>query len=187
MKDTSELRVYINSPGGDVFDGVAIYNAIKRHPGKKTVCIDGIAASAASMIAMAGDDINIANNGMMMIHQAWGYALGNADDMRETADLLDKITNTSVLESYARTGLDREKLSALMKAETWMTADEAIEHGFADRKYEADDVKAAVAASLQVFKNTPASLKPASASRTADLRVAAMTRDLVKFTNRKGA
>jgi HK97 family phage major capsid protein len=128
----SHLVVRINSPGGDVFDGVAIYNLIRNFKGKKTVCIDGLAASAASMVAMAGDTIEIASNATMMIHEAWGMAVGNASDMRETADLLDKVTKDNVLATYKRTGQTDAQLAAWMAEETWMNAEECVARRFAD-------------------------------------------------------
>ena len=133
MKGAKSLTVRINSPGGDVFDGVAIYNLIRAFKGTKTVCVDGLAASAASMIAMAGDEIVMAHNATMMIHEAWGGCIGNADAMRECADLLDKVTNDAVLGSYARTGQTPEQLRAWMKSDTWMSADEALARKFCDR------------------------------------------------------
>ena len=135
LKDAAgcdHLKVRINSPGGDVFDGVAIYNLIRNFKGKKTVCIDGLAASAASMVAMAGDQIEIAANATMMIHEAWGMAVGTASDMRETADLLDKVTKDNVLATYKRTGQTDAQLAAWMEAETWMNAEECVQRGFAD-------------------------------------------------------
>jgi ATP-dependent Clp protease protease subunit len=132
-KGAKTLNVYINSPGGNVFDGVAIYNEIRRFDAKKVVHVDGIAASAASMIAMAGDEIVMAHNASMMIHEPWGLAIGNADEMRATATLLDKISDDSVLASYERTGQSKEQLKEWMKAETWMNASEAVDRRFADR------------------------------------------------------
>jgi len=90
----ADLDIYINSPGGSVFDGIAIYNQLARWGGKKTVHIDGIAASIASVIAMVGDEIKIAENGLFMIHSAWGITVGNAAEMRKYADSLDKINGT---------------------------------------------------------------------------------------------
>jgi ATP-dependent Clp protease protease subunit len=132
-KGAKTLNVYINSPGGNVFDGVAIYNEIRRFDARKVVHVDGVAASAASMIAMAGDEIVMAHNATMMIHEPWGLAIGNADEMRATADLLDKISDDAVLESYSRTEQPKEQLKEWMKAETWMNASEAVERKFADR------------------------------------------------------
>lgn len=157
-KGAKTLNVFINSPGGDVFEGVTIYNEIRRFDGTKVVHIDGIAASAASMIAMAGDEIAIAHNATIMIHEPWGIAIGNADEMRDTAALLDKISDDSVLESYARTGQSKEQLKEWMKAETWMNAGESVERRFADRivgpkkKDEGDAAARAAAGSPRDFE-----------------------------------
>lgn len=153
------LDIYINSPGGSVFDGIAIYSQIRRFDGEKVVCIDGIAASIASVIAMAGDEIRIADNGMLMIHDAWGMAIGTADEMRKTADSLDKVNDT-ILDTYvARTGGKRDEIAAWMDAETWMNADEAVERGFASKKTEEKKLEASTFALLAKFKNTPESLR----------------------------
>lgn len=138
----ADLDIYVNSPGGSVFDGIAIYNQLARWGGKKTVHIDGIAASIASVIAMVGDEIKIAENGLMMIHSAWGITVGNAADMRKYADSLDKIDGT-ILDTY----VSKTKGSALeirdwMTAETWMNADEAVSRGFATAKTGEKAVKA---------------------------------------------
>lgn len=137
LKDIEVLHVYINSPGGDVFDGVTIFNLISRVRARKVVHIDGLAASIASVIAMAGDEIEIASNGMMMIHDPWAFAMGSADELRKTADVLDTIRDTIAGTYVARTGGARDEIVALMADETWMDADEAVERGFADRKVEA--------------------------------------------------
>lgn len=140
----SELRVYINSPGGDVFAGQAIHSMLKRHKARVTVYIDGLAASIASVIAMAGDEVVIPVNAMMMIHQPWTIAAGNAADFRKLADDLDKIAE-SVVAAYAeKTGLDNEEIIALMDAETWLTAKEAVDLGFADTLEESRQVAASL-------------------------------------------
>lgn len=127
-----EVNIYIDSPGGNVFDGLAIYNQIKRHKAAFNVIIDGMAASAASIIAMAGDKITMAQNAFMMIHNAWSIAMGNADDMRKVADELDKISGELAETYVSRTGQDRTRINDMMNAETWMTANEALDFGFAD-------------------------------------------------------
>jgi ATP-dependent Clp protease protease subunit len=158
------LDIYINSYGGSVFDGIAIYNQIKRFDGEKVVHIDGIAASIASVIAMAGDEIRISANGTMMIHAPWGMAIGTADDMRKSADSLDLLDDT-ILDTYvARTKAKRDDVSAWMEAETWMNADDCIKRGFADKKD--DSAMAAAAATtklLDKFKNVPQHLHKAAA------------------------
>lgn len=135
--DVTTLNVRINSPGGDYFDGVTIYNALLRHPATVNVFVDGLAASAASVIAMAGHTIHMAANALMMIHQAQSIAVGTADDLRAKADLLD-IGNQAMADVYAkRTGQTVAKCHDLMAAETWMTAEEALTLGFSDQTDEA--------------------------------------------------
>lgn len=147
------IDMYINSPGGDVFDGVAIFNALKRNQADIAVHIDGLAASIASVIAMAGDSITIAENGMVMIHDPWTFALGNAAEMRKQADVLDQVSGTLVNTYVARTGLDADEVKALMGAETWFDSAQAVAKGFADKTTE--PVKMAAHFDLSRFKNTP--------------------------------
>lgn len=127
-----KITVRINSDGGDVFTAQAIYSSLKLHPASITVHIDGIAASAATIIAMAGDKIIMPENSMMMIHNPMTPIYGEADELREMAEVLDKVRDTIVAAYRAKTGLDDEKLIELMKAETWMTANEAKDLGFVD-------------------------------------------------------
>jgi ATP-dependent Clp endopeptidase proteolytic subunit ClpP len=137
------INLHINSPGGNVFDGVTIYNALRDHKATIKVKIDGLAASIASVIAMAGDTVDIAKNAMMMIHRAWTIAAGNANEMRKTAEVLEKIDKGTVIGTYAdKTGLDENKLTELVDAETWLTADEAKSLGFADTIGGETDAKA---------------------------------------------
>ena len=133
-KMKGDLTVHINSPGGDVFAGVAIYNAIKDYSkGKVIVKVDGIAASIASVIAMAGDEIVMAPGSMMMIHNPWTMGVGNSEELRKVADTLDEI-NESVVPIYVeRSGLSKEEVQELLDAETWLSAERAVEMGFADR------------------------------------------------------
>ncbi|MEZ4376221.1 MAG: ATP-dependent Clp protease proteolytic subunit [Polyangiaceae bacterium] len=126
------LTVRINSPGGSVFDGFSIYNALRRHEGEVTVEIDGIAASAASVIAMAGDVVRIASNATLMIHEPSAFVDGTAVDLRSVADRLDKIRE-DILDIYEeRTGRPREQLAQMVADETWIDAEQAIALGFAD-------------------------------------------------------
>lgn len=127
----SSVLIRINSPGGDAFEGIAIYNLLRAQKKPIEVCVDGIAASAASIIAMAGDVITMGPNAMMMIHNAWAVCMGEAADMRKMADALDKIS-VSIAQTYVtKTGKTLEEVVALMDAETWMTAQECLELGFA--------------------------------------------------------
>lgn len=144
LGDISILNIYINSGGGDVFAGQAIYSMLKRHPAQKNVYIDGLAASIASVIAMAGDTVYMPKNAMLMIHKAWTMAIGNANDLRKLADDMDKI-DQSILTTYQeKTGLDPEKITEMVDAETWLTAEEAVELGFADEIEESKQIAASL-------------------------------------------
>ena len=137
------VRVEINSPGGDVFAGLAIYNGLRNSGKKVNVRVLGLAASAASLVAMAGDTIEMPENSFMMVHNPWGFAMGGADDMRDTADMLDKL-GVSLASTYAkRTGKSAEEIAALLDAETWMSAAEAVDAGFATAVISEVPVKAA--------------------------------------------
>jgi len=126
------MRVRINSPGGSVFEGIAIANALRAHPASVTVQVDSIAASIASVIAMAGDRIEMAPNSMLMIHDASGLCMGNASDMEEMAELLDLISD-NIADAYAsRAGGTREQWRDRMRAETWYLPDDAVDNGLAD-------------------------------------------------------
>lgn len=133
--DAKEITVYINSLGGSVMEGVAIYNQLKRHPAHKTVYIDGFACSVASVIAMAGDTVVMPRNTCMMIHNAWTVAIGNAAQLRKAADDLD-VLNTSSRQAYllkAGDKLSEDKLIEMMDAETYLTAAQCVELGLADQ------------------------------------------------------
>lgn len=133
--NVGEINVYINSNGGSVFEGVAIYNQLRRHPAKKTVYIDGFACSVASVIAMAGDEVVMPKNALMMIHNPWMYTYGNAAELRKAADDLDTITR-GIRQAYltkAGEKLDEKRLTEMMDAETWLTAEECLALGLADR------------------------------------------------------
>lgn len=126
------IDLHINSPGGAVFDGVAIYNLLKQHPANITTYIDGIAASIASVIALAGDKVIMAENALYMMHNPFGVVMGNSADMRSMADVLDKIRGTMTGVYAGKSGKDDAEINALLDAETWFTADEALEAGFID-------------------------------------------------------
>lgn len=126
------ITVLINSPGGSVFDGLAIYNVLRQSNAEITVKVMGVAASAASFIAMAGKKIVMPKNAFMMVHNPMGGVFGNADELREWADTLDKIGASMIGIYVARTGKSEDEVKALLDAETWMTADEAVALGFAD-------------------------------------------------------
>jgi ATP-dependent protease ClpP protease subunit len=131
------LRLRVNSPGGSVFEGIAIANALRAHPASVTVQVDGIAASIASVIAMAGDRIEMAPNSMLMIHDASGVCFGNAADMEEMAELLDLISD-NIADAYTqRAGGTREEWRARMRSETWYLPEDAVENGLADEAVQA--------------------------------------------------
>jgi ATP-dependent protease ClpP protease subunit len=132
LGDVSDIHIRINSVGGDVSTGYAVYSLLKQHPACKTVFIDGYALSAASIVAMAGDTVKMPGNALMMIHHAWTWTSGNAGDLRKTAGVLEKLTEAMLAVYKDKTGLPREELIEMLDAETWMTADEAMEKGFAD-------------------------------------------------------
>jgi len=135
-----DVIVNINSPGGDVWEGLAIYNLLRQHKGQVTVRVLGIAASAASFIAMAADRIEIARAGFFMIHNAWTVAGGNRNDFTEMADFLGQIDGT-IADIYAiRTGNDLAEMSNQMDAETWINGTTAVDQGFADALLEVDAV-----------------------------------------------
>ena len=159
-KDADEILVAVNSGGGDVFDGFAIYNALRRYSGKVTARVDGIAASAASLVVMAGDTIVMPENAMMMIHNAWTIAAGDAAQMRKTAELLDKTRDGIVAAYRNKCGLTDDEIVAMMDAETWMTASEAKERGFADQIEAPVKLQASVRTGelLARFEHTPEAL-----------------------------
>ncbi|RJQ29208.1 Clp protease ClpP [Candidatus Parcubacteria bacterium] len=156
LGDVSKITVHLNSPGGDPFEGAAIYNTLRSHKAEVIVNIDGLAASAASIIAMAGNEINIAENGMFMIHEAAGMTFGRAEDHEHMAEALRKI-NGSMMSTYLkRAKIDQEKIAELMAAETWMNADEAVAYGFADQISEPLEMAASFDLSKFKYRNAPA-------------------------------
>jgi len=153
LGNVNKISLRINSPGGDVFEGNAIYNILKGHKAKIEVYIDGIAASIASVIAMAGNTIYMPQNSIMMIHDPWSVVAGTAEDMRKSAEALDKVKNSIVASYRNKTRLDESQIINLMSEETWMNADEAVQRGFADILIE--PVKVAAKYDLSMYKNKP--------------------------------
>jgi len=127
-----KIEMHINSPGGGVFDGHAIYNAVKRHPSEVTSLIDGLAASMASVIALAGDRVVMAKNAMFMMHNPHGVVIGTSEDMRKTADVLDKVRDTMIGAYSNKSGKERENIISLLDNAVYLNADEALEAGFID-------------------------------------------------------
>lgn len=135
-----EVTVSINSPGGDMFEGLAIYNLLREHKQKVTVKVLGIAASAASVVAMAGDEVQIARAGFLMIHNAWVLAAGNRNDLREMADFLEPFDRAMADIYSARSGMDIDDVQELMDDETYIGGSDAIDQGFADSLLASDEI-----------------------------------------------
>lgn len=169
--DVKNIRVRMNSGGGEVMEGLAIYNVLREHGAKVEVEVIGVAASMASVIAMAADVITMAPSAFMMVHNPWSIVAGDGDDLRDAAAFLDKLRDSLAGIYSVRTKRPKEEIAALMNAETWLTADEAVEQGFADRvapPKKADRAAQAMAfASLVDFTNVPEALRSAIAAQAA--------------------
>lgn len=158
--DVSLINLRIHSPGGDVFEGTAIYNLLKHHTAQVHVYIDGLAASMGSVIAMAGDTIYMPENAMMMVHKPWGISGGDADDMRRYAELLDKVEGTLIMAYVTKTGKSEDEIRGLLKGETWMNGREAVEAGFADQLTEPLAAAAQLTSKrMKEFDHMPEALK----------------------------
>lgn len=162
------ISLHLNSPGGVVWDGIAIYNLLKQHPAQINVSIEGLAASIASVVAMAGDEITMADNAMMMIHNPWGVTIGNAADHRQAADMLDKIGDSIVMayldkqqKTMNRDEMmpQKEKMAALMDAETWLSAQEALDLCLIDQICEPMKMAASFDLSKFKYRHAPESFK----------------------------
>lgn len=164
----TEIRLHINSPGGDVFDGVAIVNALRAHPAKIVAVVDGIAASAASFIACAADETVMAPNSELMIHDAWGLCVGNAADMHQMAEMLDHISDNIASMYAAKAGGTPESWREAMAKESWYSADEAVAAGLADRVETAKaDEQAKARHDLSIFTYAGRNAAPAPAASAA--------------------
>lgn len=163
----NKINLRINSNGGNVFDGLAIYNYLRSHEARVEVDVDGLAASIASIIAMAGDEIRMADNAWMMIHDPWIVTGGTAKELREVADTMEGVRET-LLDTYvARSGGGREAISSMMEAETWLNATDASEHGLADNVTASLDIAATV--HKDWFKHPPENLQDAKVEKEPDL------------------
>ena len=179
LPEEAAIDLRLNSPGGSVFDAVAIHNALSRHAGTVTVWIDGIAASAASYVAMAGDAIVMPENAFLMIHDPSGLVMGTAADMREMAGTLDKIA-AGMTRGYAgRSGKTEDEIAALMAAETWFSAAEALDAGLATQL--AEPVRIAASFDIARFRNAPPEL--VEAVETTDPEDATTRADIVEDAN----
>lgn len=158
------INLSIHSPGGSFFDGLAIYNALRASDAAVNGRVEGLAASAASLILMAADKITIPENAYIMIHAPWAVVVGDADEMRDTADVMEKFKQTLVNVYESRTGGDRAEIEALVNQEHWMDGAEAVSRGFADEMVEAMDVAACALDQTQArhFASLPKSLRPGS-------------------------
>ena len=166
LPDGVPIDLRLNSPGGSVFDAVAIFNALTRHTGTITVWIDGIAASAASYVAMAGDEIVMPENAFLMIHDPSGIVMGTAADMRDMAATMDKIAGSMIRGYAARSGKSEEEIATLMAAETWFDAKDALDAGLATRMVE--PVRIAASFDIARFRNVPPALVEAVADAVPD-------------------
>lgn len=154
------VTVNINSPGGDMFEGLAIYNLLREHKGEVTVKVLGLAASAASVIAMAGDTVQVARAGFLMIHNAWVLAVGNRHDLREVADTMEPFDRAMADIYAARTGDEPKAMAKLMDAETWIGGSDAVDRGFADELLPSDEIsKGEAKASAAAVRRLEAALR----------------------------
>lgn len=168
-----QLTIYFNSPGGDVFAGLAIHSVLKRHQGRKIGQVDGMAASIASVILMGCDEIVVNTGAQIMVHDPWTYACGNARGLRETADLLDS-AKESMLDVYMTKtvdGVTREEIADLLSAETWMRGEKAAEYFDVTTK-DAPAAAAAVSDLFGKYKNLPDDLKNAAKKKIEDAQLA---------------
>ena len=162
LSPNTTLHLRINSPGGDVFEGRAIRTAIQQFKGKTIAHIDGLAASAATSIADAADEVEISQGGFYMIHNGWTYAMGNKSELAKTVELLAKVDASIIADYAARTCKTTEQIAAWMDAETWFSAEEAVANGFANRLAELPDKTQNAAQArtwnLTAFEKTPKAL-----------------------------
>jgi ATP-dependent Clp protease protease subunit len=173
--DAKTIHLRINSPGGDVFAARAMMTAIRQHPANVIAHVDGMAASAATDICMAANSVEISKGAFFMIHNAWTVAIGNKDEMRTTANLLEKIDGAINDDYVARTGKTADEVKAWMDAETWFTADEAVANGFADAVVEVSGKasNSAAAWNVSAYKNAPKALTEPKNPAVDDASVAA--------------
>ncbi len=168
LGDVDQIDVYINSYGGEVAEGLAIYNALKRHKAKVTTYCDGFACSIASVIFMAGDERIMNESSLLMIHNAWTYAVGNSEELRKQADDLEKITQASVEAYKSHSSLTEKEIKKLMDEETWILPTEALEYGFATTIDKPENKNASQNAFLQLFEMIKAHQAEADDENTDD-------------------
>lgn len=165
--EVKSIDLHLNSPGGSVFDGQAIFNALDRHPATITTYIDGVAASIASVVALAGDRVVMARNALFMIHDPFILTAGTATELRKAAELLDQVKGTIAEIYVAKTGLERDAIDAAMAEETWYTAEEAAEAGFVDEVAEPLRLAAVQSFDLRAmgYRHAPETAAPEDAGR----------------------
>ena len=157
--DGEDVTIHINSSGGSVFDANTMAEALRGYKGHTTASIEGLAASAASYFALTADDVVINPSALMMIHNPWDFAVGDAEDMRKKADMLDKARSTISAQYARKTGRTVDEIEGLMDAETWFTAQEAVEFGFVDRMSDSEPIAACVRCEdMKRFRNAPEGL-----------------------------
>jgi len=179
--DGRDITLHINSVGGEVFEGMAMHSIIKNRKGKTTAYIEGIAASIATVVALAADEVVMSENSLFMIHNAWGSIQGDANEMMKQAQVLEKISN-EIAEVYVKkTGRYYDEIMDLMDNETWMTAEEAFEYGFIDRI--SDAIKVAAKADVSQYKNM--TNEKVNKILNSNLKSSKMTEDLKNWFNSK--
>lgn len=157
--DGEDVTIHINSSGGSVFDANTMAEALRGYKGHTTASIEGLAASAASYFALTADDVVINPSALMMIHNPWDFAVGDAEDMRKKADMLDKARSTISAQYARKTGRTVDEIEGLMDAETWFTAQEAVEFGLVDRMSDSEPIAACVRCEdMKRFRNAPEGL-----------------------------
>ena len=175
LGNVKTINLHINSPGGSVFEGISIYNQLKQNKATVNVYVDGLAASIASVIAMSGDTIFMPENSMMMIHNPWTIAMGNAKEFRKQADDLDRVGEQSVKTYLAKSNgkIDEDKLRQLMDDETWLSADEAVNYGLADKILENNQAVACLVPDKfkSMFQHLPSQVVDKHPNRVSDERL----------------
>lgn len=169
LDPNKDLNIYINSGGGNVFAGITIYNMLKRHKGYKTVYVDGVAASIASVIALAGDRVVIPSNAFMMIHKPWGGLAGNADELREMANVLDRIQESilSIYQENLREGVDLSEIEEMVNKETWLSGQEVTKYFNVEVKEE-NNVLSCASDYFNWYNNVPPHVKDPSVQDEAE-------------------
>ncbi len=186
VKNLKELNIYINSPGGSVFAGQAIYNILNRSQAKKVVYIDGVAASIASVIALAGDEIKVPSNAFMMIHKPWVLAIGNSDNLRKTADDLDDIQKgiMNVYKENLAEGVEYETVENMVNKETWMSGEEIGEYFARVEVIQSKQVAACASEFLNNYHKAPSKLiKSTNKDKDPEPEVTESDDEKLKFQN----